>query len=184
MSGKRCYVLNSIGTLQDISIDYKTNKPKITILLEQRESISSLEEIKEDKLSIEIKKYRKKRSLDANAYCWVLLQKLAEKLNMTKEEVYKEAIRAIGPYELLPIKEDAVVRFIESWKHNGLGWICETTKSKLDGYINVLAYYGSSTYNSKEMSRLIDLIVQECKQFNIETMTPEQLSVLKEEWGK
>lgn len=176
--------MQTIGKVQDISIDYKTNKPKITLLLEQRELISNLEKIKEDKLSIEIKKYRPSRSLDANAYCWVLMQKLAEKLNMTKEEVYREAIRTVGSYEILPIKEEAVVRFIESWKRNGLGWICETTKSKLDGYINVLAYYGSSTYDSKEMSRLIDLIVEECKLQEIETMTPEQLSLLKEEWGK
>lgn len=176
--------MNTVGTLQDISIDYKTNKPKITLLLDTRDSILSLEEIKENKLSIEIKKYRNKRSLDANAYCWILMQKLAEKLNVTKEEIYREAIKSVGTYELLPIKEEAVVRFIESWQHNGLGWVCETTKSKLDGYINVLAYYGSSTYDSKEMNRLIDLIVEECKLQNIETMTPEQLSVLKEEWSK
>lgn len=174
--------MNLTGTLQDISIDDKTNRPKITLFLDTRGSILKLEEMKKDKLSIEIKKYRPKRSLDANAYCWVLIQKLAEKLNVTNEEVYKEAIKEVGVYEVLPVKEEAAVRFIESWKHNGLGWICETSKSKLDGYINVLAYYGSSTYDSKEMSRLIDLIVYECKLQGIETMTPDQLSILKEKW--
>lgn len=150
-----------------------TQKQVITWLLEQ--DITK---------QYEVKQVKRKRSLDANAYCWVLMQKLAEKLNMTKEEVYREAIKTVGSYEILPIKEEAVVRFIEAWKHNGLGWVCETTKSKLDGYVNVLAYYGSSTYDTKEMSRLIDLIVEECKLQEIETMTPEQLSVLKEEWKK
>ena len=73
--------MTNTGILQDISIDYKTNKPKITLLLDTRELIPSLEELKEDKLSVEIKKYRKKRSLDANSYCWVLCDKIAKELS-------------------------------------------------------------------------------------------------------
>lgn len=134
--------MNSIGTLQDISIDYKTNKPKITLLLDQRQSISSLEEIKEDKLSIEIKKYRKKRSLDSNAYMWTIAEKIAQKLGITKIEVYRDAIKEVGQCEVLPIKNDAVETFINAWKHNGQGWLCEIIgKSKLEGYTNVTAYY-------------------------------------------
>lgn len=176
--------MKSIGTIEDISIDYKTQKPKILLVLNERESLSSIEELKEDKLSIEIKKYKNKRSLDANAYMWVLISKLEEKLNISKDIIYKDAIKNIGVYEVIPVKNEAVERFIEAWTKNGLGWVCETTKSKLEGYTNILAYYGSSTYNTAEMSRLIDFVVQECKQLNIETMTPEQLNILKEEWGK
>ena len=176
--------MKSIGTIEDISIDYKTQKPKILLVLNERGSLSSIEELKEDKLSIEIKKYKNKRSLDANAYMWVLISKLEEKLNISKDIIYKDAIKNIGVYEVIPVKNEAVERFIEAWTKNGLGWVCETTKSKLEGYTNILAYYGSSTYNTAEMSRLIDFVVQECKQLNIETMTPEQLNILKEEWGK
>lgn len=139
-------------------------------------------ELKEDKLSVEIKKYRNKRSLDANAYMWVLISKLEEKLNVSKDIIYKDAIRNIGVYEVIPVKNEAVDRFIEAWTKNGLGWVCETTKSKLEGYTNILAYYGSSTYNTAEMSRLIDLIVQECKQLNIETMSQSELDSLIESW--
>lgn len=174
--------MNSIGIIQDISIDYKSNKPKITLLLEQRESLSSLEEIKADKLSIEIKKYHKKRKVDCNAYMWVLLQKLQEVLNIPKEDIYKDAIKNIGAYEVIPVKDEAVERFIEAWKHNGVGWVCETTKSKLKGFTNVLAYYGSSTYDNAEMHRLVDLIVQECKQFNIETKPQREIDSLLAQW--
>ena len=140
---------------------------------------------KQDKTKqYEVKEHKEKRSLDANAYMWVLISKLQEKLKIEKEEIYKDAIKNIGVYEVIPVKNEAVDRFIEAWKHNGIGWLCETTKSKLEGFTNIIAYYGSSTYNTNEMSRLIDLIVQECKQLDIETMTPEQLSLLKEEWGK
>lgn len=176
--------MKSIGTIEDISIDYKTQKPKILLVLNERECISSLEELKEDKLSVEIKKYRNKRSLDANAYMWVLISKLEEKLNVSKDIIYKDAIRNIGVYEVIPVKNEAVDRFIEAWSKNGLGWVCETTKSKLEGYTNILAYYGSSTYNTAEMSRLIDLIVQECKQLNIETMSKPELDSLIESWDR
>lgn len=175
--------MKSVGIIEDISIDYRTQKPKILITLNERESLSGLEELKEDKLSIEIKKYRNKHSLDANAYMWVLISKLEEKVNISKDEIYKDAIRNIGVYEVIPVKNEAVERFIEAWTKNGLGWVCETTKSKLEGYTNVLAYYGSSTYDTAEMSRLIDLIVQECKQLNIETMSKEELDSLIESWG-
>lgn len=175
--------MKSIGTIEDISIDYKTQKPKILLVLNERESLSSIEELKEDKLSIEIKKYKNKRSLNANAYMWVLISKLEEKLNISKDIIYKDAIRNIGVYEVIPVKNEAVERFIEAWTKNGLGWVCETTKSKLEGYTNILAYYGSSTYNTAEMSRLIDFVVQECKQLNIETMSRTELDSLIESWG-
>ena len=84
--------MNSVGILQDISIDYKTNKPKITLLLEQRESISSLEDIKDNKLSIEIKKYRKSRSIDANRYFWKLLQEVCEYKDIDTIEEYKRRV--------------------------------------------------------------------------------------------
>ena len=175
--------MKSIGIIEDISIDYKTQKTKILLVLNERESLSSIEELKEDKLSIEIKKYKNKRSLDANAYMWVLISKLEEKLNISKDIIYKDAIRNIGVYEVIPVKNEAVERFIEAWTKNGLGWVCETTKSKLEGYTNILAYYGSSTYNTAEMSRLIDFVVQECKQLNIETMSRTELDSLIESWG-
>lgn len=133
--------MKSVGTIEDISIDYKTQKPKILLVLNERECLSSLEELKEDKLSIEIKKHKNRRSLDANAYMWVLISKIEEKINISKDIIYRDAIRNIGVYEVIPVKNEAVDRFIEAWTKNGLGWVCETTKSKLEGYTNVLAYY-------------------------------------------
>lgn len=133
--------MKSVGTIEDISIDYKTQKPKILLVLNERECLSSLEELKEDKLSIEIKKHKNKRSLDANAYMWVLISKIEKKVNVSKDIVYKDAIKNIGVYEVIPVKNEAVDRFIEAWTKNGLGWVCETTKSKLEGYTNILAYY-------------------------------------------
>lgn len=132
----------------------------------------------------EVKEVKKRRSLDSNAYAWVLLGKLQDKLHIPKEDIYKSLIKEIGSYEVIPVKNEAVERFSQAWSQNGLGWITETTKSKLEGFTNIIAYYGSSSYNTAEMSRLIELIVQECKQQDIETMTPNELKSLLESWDK
>lgn len=132
----------------------------------------------------EVKEVKRKRSLDSNAYAWVLLGKLQDKLHIPKEDIYKSLIKEIGSYEVIPVKNEAVERFRQAWSKNGLGWITETTKSRLEGFTNIIAYYGSSSYNTAEMSRLIELIVQECKQQDIETMTPNELKSLMESWDK
>ena len=175
--------LQTTGVVTDISIDYNTSKLKISLLLDTNNK-DVIEELKnENKLNIELKKYNKSRSLDSNAYAWVLLGELQEVLNIPKEEIYKDLIKHIGSYEVVPIKNEAVEKFRNAWSKNGLGWITETTKSKLEGFTNVLAYYGSSVYSVSEMSRVIDLIVQECKQLGIETKPKAELDSMLIEWG-
>lgn len=137
-----------------------------------------------------LKKHRERRSLDANSYCWTLLRKMAEKLAdivdgkaPTKEELYRGHIKDVGVFEPLPIREDAVERFCQCWAEKGIGWFVEVVDdSKLPGFKRVHAYYGSSTYNTKEMSRLISNIVQDCKALGIETLPPDDLRRLIEEW--
>jgi hypothetical protein len=135
---------------------------------------------------LEVKEHRKKRSLDANAYAWVLINKLADEMRITPLEVYRQAIQNVGGnYEILPIKEDAADHFKRIWEAKGIGWPCvDMGKSKIDGYRNMRAYYGSSTYDTRQMSQLIDNLVQDCKALDIETLTPEKLSLLMEEWNE
>lgn len=140
---------------------------------------------KHGNLTVEAKKQSKKRSLDANGYMWVLCDKIAGALGSTKEAVYRHHVKQVGTFTITPIKNEAVDTWIQRWGKNGTGWICDTIgESKLQGYTNVINYYGSSTYDTKEMSRLIDDVVSECKELGIETMTPQELSLLCEEWGK
>lgn len=171
--------MQTTAIISDLSKDIKTNKIKVTLLLD---TIEDLEKFQDKKINVELKQHRNKRTLDANAYCWVLINKIAERTDVPAKDIYKDAITYVGSCEVLPIKDEAVNKFIEAWTKRGIGWICQTTKSKLNGYTNVLAYYGSSSYDTKEMSKLIDIIIEECKQWNIETLTPTELSRLKEEW--
>ena len=55
-------------------------------------------------------------------------------------------------------------------------------KSKIPDCTNVVLYYGSSEYDTAQMSRLLDAIIREAKLQNIETATPEELARLKENW--
>ena len=139
---------------------------------------------KEKKYVADIKEYRERRSLDANAYMWVLVGKLSGKLGLPPEEIYRAAIRDVGDnYEVMPVRNDALERWKTIWQSNGLGWLCEEIgPSKLDGYTNVRNFYGSSAYHKAQMSRLINNIVQDCKAQCIETLTPAELARLTEEW--
>ena len=89
---------------------------------------------------------------------------MAEVIQSTKEDVYRIFIKSVGQFEIIPIKNEAVDRWIRNWQANGVGWISETIgNSKIEGYTNVVSYYGSSTYDSREMSVLLNEIVRECK---------------------
>ena len=133
---------------------------------------------------LEVKEHRQKRSLDANAYAWVLIGKLAEAMRIAPVEVYRQTIQNIGGnYEIMPIKMEAAAHFMRIWEAKGLGWPCvDMGPSRIPGYRNLRAYYGSSTYDTRQMSALIDNLVQDCKALDIETMTPEKLALLKEAW--
>jgi len=139
---------------------------------------------KDKKYVAEIKEWRERRSLDANAYFWTLAGKLSAKMGLSPEEIYRAAIRDVGDnYEVMPVRNDALERWKAIWSANGLGWICEEIgPSKLEGYTNVRNFYGSSVYDKAQMGRLIEIIVQECKLQGIETMTPAELARLMEEW--
>lgn len=131
----------------------------------------------------DIKKGKKRRSLDANAYAWVLIDKIASAVHLTRFEVYKNAIRSIGGVsEVVCVKEGAVDRLRTTWERNGIGWQTETMPSKLEGCVNVVLFYGSSAYSVSQMSVLIDFLIQDAKSLGIETLPPDRLEALLNEW--
>ena len=171
-------------------IEFKTNKPEFKFLVNGMVEISfqanksilkDFDSIKDDKeLIVQVKEYRQKRSLSQNAYMWVLLDEIGKAVNRSKEDIYRELVKDYGVFEILPLKDEAVKRFNHNWSKNGLGWFTEIIgKSKLNGYTNLIAYYGSSTYDTKEMNRLLDAVIQECQDLGIPTMTLSEIMLLK-----
>ena len=134
-----------------------------------------------NEIGIEVKKVRKKKSLDQNAYLWTLIKKLAKKLQVPYTEVYINVIREGGEYEVMPIRDDAVGTWVANWQTRGIGWVCEVLgKSKIEGYTNVKTYYGTSVYDSKQMARLLDIVIDECKSNGIEVLSPVELARMRE----
>jgi hypothetical protein len=146
-----------------------------------RQIVDKMQEGKQ--YDLEIKLHRNRRSLDANAYFWVLLDQLATETKMEKTHLYREMVKEIGGNsQVICVTNEGLMQLKESWERNGPGWVAETFPSKLEGCTNMILYYGSSTYDTAQMSRLIALVVQECRQVGIETMTPRELSLLMEAW--
>ena len=174
------------GFICGLKYDFITGQPFLTLAINEQNDVKAcVEELSEQKISVKIGKHREKRSLDANAYCWTLIGKLAEKLNLPVKEVYRTAIKEIGGnYEVVCVKNEAVEKLCSAWVSKGIGWQTDTIKSKLDGCTNVILYYGSSTYDTKQMSLLIDNIVEDCKAQGIETKTPAELAELKSLWNE
>lgn len=110
----------------------------------------------------------KKRSLDANAFAWVLIRELSDHYKVKPIEVYREQILDLNTYTVVPIKTDEVDKWISMWEDRGSGWlVVNLGDSKIQGYTNLKCFRGSSTFDSREMSRLIDNLVQECEQAGI-----------------
>ena len=141
---------------------------------------------REKDVDVDVKQYREKRSLTANAFCWSLCSDIGKALRppIPKEEVYRKAIRDVGEYEPLPVKEAAVERFQNRWAGKGVGWFADVIDdSKIPGYKLVFAYYGSSVYDTEEMSTLIDYLVDDAEQMGIPIpLGKEEMERLKADW--
>lgn len=179
------------GTIEEIKIDYAERTTKILLNIHDAISMNQLEKLnnlKAEELDIEIKKHREKRSLDANSYCWVLCDQIAKELSkdgaiFSKEDIYQETIRTFGTFIPFIVTEVAFDKFKEIWQRQGLGYQVEETARK-DKCVRVNCYYGSSSYNTKEMSRIIEALVEQAKELGIETKPKEEIEAMLNEIEK
>jgi len=132
----------------------------------------------------ELKPKKSKRSNDANAYFWAMCGKLAAKLRIPKVEIYREYIKEIGDnFFISPIENDKADKVCKAWNEKGLGWVTDNLgNSKISGYKNICFYFGSSTYDTEQMSRLIDLCIQDCKEQDIDVLNDRERSLMLENW--
>lgn len=138
------------------------------------ELLPLLLELDKDKIyDVDIHEPREKRSLSANAYCWVLCTKIGNKLRLDKNEVYQMMLERYGQSTMVTVRADIDVSgYFKYYKATG----------RSVHYIDYLVMKGSSEYNTEEMHILIDGIVSECKDLGIETMTPKELERLVSLW--
>lgn len=156
--------------------------------LAPNKAVAACEEIKENTLyDLDVSEHKTRRSLSANAYMWVLLDKLADVLGaedpkITKEELYLNFVKQAGVSKNMTLDEDVAKTIRVAWERLGTGWPTEQIDYEPGGKVSIRFYYGSSTYNTKQMARLIDAVVDACRDQGIETLPPEELERMKSLW--
>lgn len=143
---------------------------------------------KKDKdYSLEIKEYRKKRSNDANAKAWALMGEMSAILHIPPEEIYRGYIPDVGGnYWIMPVLPEKIEQASKEWCKNHIGRIAEDMgpcrSNDLAGYHNLRLYRGSSDYDTAQMNRLLELIIQDCRQMGIDALSEREKTLLLEEW--
>lgn len=171
------YELN--GAIKELNIDYRTGKALLTLAINQKQSaMNCYDELNgTETLSVKIDKYREKRSLNANAYAWKLLTEIGNVLRISKEDAYFKMLKEYGQSELISVKANIpITEYVKYCEEAG--------ESTLNGTLfkHYRVYKGSSDFDKREMAVFIDGIVQEAKDLNIDTRTPEEIAKLKSLW--
>ena len=171
-----------IGKLSGFTLN-RDGTQNITVTV-NADFATEYDELKDKEIDVNIKRYYKKRSLDANAYCWVIIDKIAEKTKEKKSDIYKHAIKEIGGVSNAFCGEDEAIKTLcRNWQLNGQGWMAEHRPSKkIPGYSVATLWYGSSVYNTKQMSDLIDSLIQEAEAQGISTITEKEKEQLLGKW--
>lgn len=144
------------------------------------ECVQDMQKLKQDgkeRLVVTVEEWREKRSKKANDYCWELIGKLSKATGEHKNDIYRKFIYELGVYREWKADEAAVETLMKVWQAMGIGWIVERVDGE-NGLVRVHGYYGSSSFNTKQMYQFIQNIVNECKEWGIETRTPDELAEL------
>lgn len=135
----------------------------------------------EDSKLYKVEEHKEKRSLNANGLMWHCLNEIATALNTDKWSVYLQELRKYGQFTYVLCKPSAVEKMKQSWRE-----IEEVGEVDVNGQrsIQMLCYYGSHMYNTKEFSRLLDGIISDMKEMGLEPPMPKQVQIALNEWEK
>lgn len=175
--------METTGRIEGITKDWKSDKLIISFLVDSIPT--DLEDLQNKNLDVVAKPHREKRSLNANAYFHVLSGKIAEKLGTSLTHEKNRMIREYGQYEVI---DGMIPTLTAKEKYEDKMLDIEGVHLKVverpGGTVKMAVMRGSHTYNTAEMSRLIDATVEEAKELGIETLTPDQLERMKASWIK
>lgn len=169
------------GQIQNLAIDVKTNKAVLTLTINEKSGVRDCFDKLHDceKIAVKIDKYREKRSLNANAYAWLLIGKIADVMRASKDEIYLLMIKRYGQSKIFSIISEADVSgYFKYYEETGEG----TVNGKKFKHYRV--FKGSSEFDTREMSIFIDGIVSEAQELGINTKTPAELAELKSLWSE
>lgn len=169
------------GRIENLSVDFSTGKAKLALEINEKTSVmKAFDDFREcEKLSIKIDKYREKRSLNANALCWKVCTEIANVLRSDKDSVYLEMLKRYGQSEIVSVLSTVDVSgYFKYYDTFGTGYV------KGKEFTHYKIYKGSSEYDTREMSILLDGIIDEAKGMGIDVMSESELALIKNEWGR
>jgi hypothetical protein len=143
-------------------------------------------DLKGKPLDVEIKRHRQKRSQDANGLCWHICTEISKATGVSKEEVYRQNIRQGNEYTKMDILPEAIESFRRFWGEHGIGWFVDEVDYALDnGMVTCFAYHGSSEYDTKQMSSLIDRLLQDAENVGVHIdVTSKEMQSILADWEK
>lgn len=174
-------------------VELSTYENKVVIPISERKIFENLlneQANKNYKYTCEIKRKVKDKSQNLNSYMWQLCTKVAKELSKeyptSKDDVYRQAIRQGNLFYSTPVKHEAVEHYKKIWanREKRVGWFAEEAYKSptLEGFTTMHCYWGSSEYDGKQLHDLVQIIVEEAKEFGIETKTPQELVLLEQQW--
>jgi hypothetical protein len=167
------------GKIAGGHIDFRTNKPTVTFEVNELNDFKlMMDELNDKTLSIEVKQYKPKRSLNANNYAWKIITEIANIVRASKDEIYLKMLKRYGQSDLISVLSHIPVEHYFKYYE-------EAGESELNGkmFTHYRVYKGSSEFDSREMSIFIDGVVSEAKELGIQTETPDELAKMKSLWG-
>ena len=132
----------------------------------------------------ELEVKRKKRSKNANAYFWELLQQLCEEMNLDVIKEYKKRVKELGIFKQWELDTKNVPTFVKLWEDRGIAWFTEKVED-IGNKTIINAYYGSSSYNTYQFSKLIGNLTQDCRSVGIKTLEDIEIDeLIRSEYGE
>lgn len=150
---------------------------KLMVTFEVSANPEDFEGLTDKDLELSIKKYTKRRSLDANALLWAMLGEMAIALHTDKWTLYLMMLRRYGKYTYVRIRPEAVEEFKQIYRE------CEVVGED-ENSVCLICYFGSSTYTQEEFSHLLDGVVNECKEADIHLKASAELEELYKQWQR
>lgn len=172
--------MNLTGTISSILKDFEG---KVVISLTVNENVPEMANMRDKQLDIKLTQHREKRSLDADALLWHCIGEISKALNPPRDkwEIYLESLRKYGKFSYVLMDEKAVETFKRLWRETEVVGEVDVNGRKA---IQLLCYYGSSTYDTKEFSVLLDGVIEDMKDLGLQPPIPRELRAALESWEK
>ena len=171
------------GFIRNVFTDWNTGETQISFSVTEKSALAELEKLKDKKLSIKVVQHREKRSLDANAMLWACIGDIAKSMTppADKWEIYLQMLKRYGKYTYICVKPNVVDAMKTQWRE------CEIVGDiKINGKdaVQMLCYFGSSTYDSKEFSVLLEGVISEMVEIGLQPPPSKEMRMALAEWER